>query len=55
MPILINEVEVEVQSTGVPEPGTGPGALVTPLMPEASELASLLDLIDERRARLMVD
>jgi hypothetical protein len=59
MPILINDVEVEVESAGVPPPGAapgaGPGALLTPLAPEAAELASLLDLIDERRARLMVD
>jgi hypothetical protein len=55
MPILIDEFEIEVEPSGVPDAGLGPGADLVPLQPEEQELAALLDLIGERRARLLVD
>jgi hypothetical protein len=55
MPILIDELEIEVEPTGVSDPGSRAGADLVPLQPEEQELAALLDLIGERRARLLVD
>lgn len=55
MPILIDELEIEVETTGARDAGSGPGADLVPLRPEEQELAALLDLIGERRARLLVD
>lgn len=55
MPLLIGELEVEVLSSGVPGPtGDAPPDLM-PLDPGQQELARLLELMDERRARLRVD
>lgn len=55
MPILIDELEIEVQPAGVPDAGPGAGADLAPLQPEEQEVAAMLDLIAERRARLLVD
>lgn len=55
MPLLINELEVEVLSSGVPEPTGDARPDLMPLDPGQQELARLLELMDERRARLRVD
>lgn len=55
MPILINDVEVQVEAAGVPERDSASLADLMPLDPGQQELARLLALIDERRARLVVD
>jgi hypothetical protein len=55
MPILIDELEIEVEPAGVPDAGLGAGVDLVPLRPQEQELAALLDLIGERRARLSVD
>jgi hypothetical protein len=55
MPILINELELEIEPAGVLDSGQGGDAEVTPLTADEMEVVCLLDLIDERRARLTVD
>lgn len=55
MPILIDELSIEIEGSGVPETPPGPASELTTLTPEQLELAALMDLIDERRARLVVD
>lgn len=55
MPLLINEVEVEILPSGMPEPTGDTQSDLMPLDPGQQELARLLELMDERRARLTVD
>lgn len=56
MPIIIDELELALEPSGVPDTGTGGDqAALTPTGPDEQELLGLLDLIDERRARLVVD
>lgn len=55
MPILINELEVEIEPADIPDAGQGGAAEATPLTADELEVVCLLDLIDERRARLTVD
>ena len=55
MPILIDELELEVLPTGVPDGEPEARADSLPLQTPEHEVLALLDLIDERRARLAVD
>jgi hypothetical protein len=55
MPILIDELVVELEPAGVPDSDPGAGAELVPGNVDEHEVLCLLDLIDERRARLAVD
>jgi len=55
MPILINDVLVELEPEGGPSGADASPADLTPLKPAEQELARMLALIDERRDRLLVD
>lgn len=55
MPILIDELVVELEPAGVPDSDPGAGAELLPVSVDEHEMLSLLELIDERRARLAVD
>ncbi|MCG6942865.1 MAG: hypothetical protein LJE69_16640 [Thiohalocapsa sp.] len=55
MPILIDELELDIEPGGEPAPATDPLASVTPVTPAEQEVLTLLALADERRARLLVD
>lgn len=55
MPILIDELELEVLTAGVPDGAPEARADTTPLAAPEHEVLALMDLIDERRARLAVD
>ena len=55
MPILIDELELEVLPTGGPDGVPEAMADATPLAAPEQEVLALMDLIAERRARLAVD
>ena len=55
MPILIDELELEVLPTGVPDGEPEARADATPLAAPEQEVPALMDLIAERRSRLAVD
>jgi len=55
MPILIDELVVELEPAGVPDSDAGAGAELVAVSVEEQEVLRLLDLIDERRLRLAVD
>lgn len=55
MPVLINEVVAEVESTVVPETQAEPVEERVPLASSEFELMQVLAVIEQRRQRLMVD
>lgn len=55
MPVIINEVIAEVEPNTAPPEDTHPDEAQVPLAASEQELAEILALIEERRARLRVD
>lgn len=55
MPVIINEVIAEVEPNTAPPEDTHPDEERLPLATGEQELADILALIEERRARLRVD
>lgn len=55
MPVLINEVVVEVTENVVPETEAHPQAQQVPLSLAEFEMAQTLALLEQRRERLKID
>ncbi|WP_295886914.1 hypothetical protein [uncultured Thiohalocapsa sp.] len=55
MPILIDELDLEVTGGGEPEGDPDPLGALTPATPEEEQVLRLLALAEERRARLLTD
>jgi hypothetical protein len=55
MPILIDELELDLEPGGVPEPAADPLCAVTPAAADEQEILGVIALAEERRARLLVD